>query len=90
MADETKVWMGDEPTNCQLCQEPYEGVMLDAKIPGAGWANICLPCAIANNVTLGEGRGQMYVLNSTSGEWEKSEVEFLHLPANTRKLCAES
>ena len=51
------------PESCNICNESFNGVMYDARIPIAGsWANLCRRCFDRFGCEFGTGRGQKYVL----------------------------
>lgn len=58
-------WLGEVPSNCQICQRRLEKVFYDAKIEGlsdakGSWAIVCESCFPRYAYGLGTGRGQMY------------------------------
>lgn len=61
-------WNGSLPDVCQISKRPFNGVMYDAHIPGAGWANINHDAFVRLGCSLGVGRGQKYELQD-DGRW---------------------
>lgn len=53
--------------NCDLCHQPFNGKMYDAKV-GGPWGNICQKCFQSNNCRLGLGLGQAYE-QQTDSRW---------------------
>jgi hypothetical protein len=63
-------WSGTEPHNCQICHDPFRGVMIDASIRGR-WGLVCETCHKKYGNGLGVGRGQKYTQDK-SGRWIKT------------------
>lgn len=51
-------WMG--PTQCDLCQRPIKGILIDGRTQSGPWATMCKPCHAWHGYGLGTGRGQEY------------------------------
>lgn len=63
-------WIGPIEDKCNLCGDPFKGTMYDARVPHAGWANICQRCFIGHGCSVGTGQGQKYRLQA-DGQWLK-------------------
>jgi hypothetical protein len=55
-----KIWLGDPPTECDLCHAPIKRSFVDGKTTFGPWANMCLLCHLQHGVGLGLGYGQQY------------------------------
>lgn len=56
-----KLWLGDKPKKCDVCEKPIGDSFADAVIPAMGvWGIICPECCTEFNVQFSTGRGQMY------------------------------
>jgi hypothetical protein len=53
-------WLGQVPTQCQICGGPLKGAFVDGVTRGGRWAIKCLDCHRDERQGLGTGRGQMY------------------------------
>ena len=60
LKESVKMWMGSEPTKCDLCGEPLEKKFIDGKTTSGPWGMLCEDCHETHGVGLGLGRGQMY------------------------------
>jgi hypothetical protein len=63
-------WAGFLSPMCQVSNQPFNGIMYDANIPGMGWANINQTVFSEMGCSLGTGKGQKYALREC-GHWEK-------------------
>ena len=66
-----KYWCGEVERCCQVCENPYNGVMYDASLQGMGWANVCTLCFHSYGNGLGTGRAQRYEKQSDN-RWLKT------------------
>lgn len=67
-----KKWIGVVPTNCDLCKKSIQQVFVDGRTSDGRWAIMCPTCRLTDGPrVLGVGRGQKYVLNLGTKEWEK-------------------
>lgn len=50
------------PAHCELCGRPFGDCMIDAELPGRGyaWGWVCKACSMAEGVRIGWGTGQRY------------------------------
>lgn len=64
------IWIGSQPTNCQLCNEPLQSTFIDGRTRLGHWAIMCPECHMDQAIGLGVGKGQMYA-KQTDGRWQK-------------------
>ncbi len=65
-----KVWMGSDPTACDLCHAPIVGEFVDGRMSGiTTWAKMCMTCHGTSGAGLGQGLGQKYRLEDS--KWVK-------------------
>ena len=67
-------WVGDPPKECAICQTEIEDAFVDGKLVLCGvstWASVCPFCALTNGVSLGLGKGQLFVKSKTTGDFVK-------------------
>jgi hypothetical protein len=72
--DERRYWYGSDPSVCQWCGKPTNGVFVDGSTR-KGWAILCVPCHETNGFGLGLGRGQRYLLMPDSGRYLKDNPD---------------
>lgn len=68
-----KEWLGDRPTECDVCMTELKGVFVDGATKRGMWAIMCPGCHRRVGTGLGTGRGQMYTLDEKSGRWLKTQ-----------------
>lgn len=69
-----KVWVGDVPKQCELCQGPFrDKTFVDGATRMGPWGMLCNACHTLDGVGLGPGRGQKYAYEAKSKEWVKVE-----------------
>ena len=62
-------WKGTVPEKCDICRNPFRGVIIDGRVQGTSRnANMHPGCHRTRGVGLGPGRGQMFRLQS-DGRW---------------------
>ena len=67
-----KVWMGSEPTVCDLCNGPFrDKTFVDGATRMGPWAMMCNACHTLDGFGLGTGKGQKYVYEKKTKEWVK-------------------
>jgi hypothetical protein len=74
MPDERRYWYGSDPSVCQWCGNPVNGVFVDGATR-RGWAILCVPCHAIHGYGLGMGRGQRYTLVLDTGRWLKDNPD---------------
>jgi hypothetical protein len=62
-------WTGGNP-ECAFCRTRVIG-FIDGKTRRGYWALMCPQCFLQEGVGVGTGRGQAYLLNMVTGEYEK-------------------
>jgi len=70
-----KIWIGTI-SNCQICQDPLLGSMVDGVVKIGdrnAWGNICLSCHTIFGIGLGTGKGQRYDWDNQSQQWVKTD-----------------
>jgi hypothetical protein len=78
MGNERKVWLGEPPKVCDLCNTSFVRVFIDGRIiHGLAWAYMCESCHRSRGVGLGLGKGQKYQKTETTDTnaivWENVE-----------------
>jgi hypothetical protein len=68
---EVKKWIGDAPTECDVCHNYIDTDFVDGRSKWGSWANMCLACHSMVGVGLGTGMGQRY--ERMGDEWIKVE-----------------
>lgn len=69
-----KIWMGMNPTKCELCSNPLLKFFIDGAMRSVGtWAIMCSSCHAVQGQGIGTGLGQKYEYQKTSKEWIKVE-----------------
>lgn len=63
-------YIGDAPTNCDLCQRRIAQTFIDGPTAYGSWANMCRVCHKAKGRGLGKGRGQQF--QQVDGRWIKT------------------
>ena len=58
-----KVWMGDLPETCDVCNRKIDATFVDGKTQQGPWGILCLRCHKVHGCGLGTGKGQRYVLS---------------------------
>ena len=66
MATAVKKWMSSRPVKCDLCSKVLLGVFIDGKTTFGPWGIMCVACHGTRGCDLGEGRGQLYDLQTLS------------------------
>lgn len=64
-----KKWNGD--THCDICGKECEHYLYDAATKMGPWAKMCRGCMSQFGIGLGMGKGQEYLKNEQTGEFEK-------------------
>ena len=68
-----KKWMGKAPTHCDLCRGSIKQVFVYGRTLNGQWGIICPSCRfVYGPMKLGPGRGQKYVFNLGTKEWDTS------------------
>jgi uncharacterized Zn-finger protein len=62
------IWIGDEPTHCDICEKPLGRLFIDGKTIANNWAIMCPFCHDMYGVRLGIGLGQLYI-KLDDGSW---------------------
>ncbi len=69
-----KIWNGNPPNKCDLCENPIKDTFVDGKMKGYNsWAIFCPECFKIHGKGLGVGLGQMYHKDKGSTEYFKIE-----------------
>lgn len=55
-----RFWMGELPTNCQICHVALTQTFVDGKTRFGPWAIMCAGCHRDQRFGLGTGMGQRY------------------------------
>ena len=71
MAKRDVVWLGEQPTTCEICTTPLRTRMFDAKTKFGPWGCLCPECFEQHGVGLGQGRGQEYQWVGVTSRWHK-------------------
>jgi len=69
-----KVWIGDPPKKCDLCNEDLTDKFIDGKLVNGSWGILCPDCFDDAGVGLGLGNGQLYhkyISGDGSTQWRK-------------------
>jgi|WetSurMetagenome_2_1015567.scaffolds.fasta_scaffold425127_2 hypothetical protein len=61
------------PGTCNLCGAPITDAFIDGRVMGGHWADVCGACFMEHGAGLGPGRGQLYRLDTKTGEFVKME-----------------
>ena len=64
-----KKWYGD--LNCDICGKECEHYLYDGVTKMGPWATMCRTCMSKFGIGLGTGKGQEYLKNEETGEFEK-------------------
>ena len=64
-----KKWYGD--LNCDICGKECEHYLYDGVTKMGQWATMCRTCMSKFGIGLGTGKGQEYLKNEETGEFEK-------------------
>lgn len=63
-------WDGTPPTDCQICETPFEDKFFDAATRLGPWGQICPSCMDTFGYGTGKGKGQEYQ-KQADGSWLK-------------------
>lgn len=55
-----KLWSGEPPETCQICQMPIHRVFVDGATRMGPWAIMCRTCHFMHGCGFGTGKGQKY------------------------------
>ena len=66
-------WIGDNPTECQICTKPIGSFFIDGKTLMGSWAIMCLLCHELVGEGLGTGKGQRFQWNEPTKMFWKVE-----------------
>ena len=64
-----KKWYGD--SHCYICGKECEHYLYDGATKMGPWATMCRACMSKFGIGLGTGKGQEYLKNEETGEFEK-------------------
>lgn len=71
--DDKKFWIGEPPTECDICGKPITDQFVDGATVKGPWACMDLECHSIYGVGLGLGRGQFYEKQLDGRRWLKVE-----------------
>ena len=76
----TKQWIGQAPSQCQLCERKLTTSFVDGRVQNGPWSStmtwaiVCEECHLSHGVGFGTGKAQKFVLDD-SGDWNLTICE---------------
>lgn len=71
--EKKKIWCGDAPSNCDICDCKITDTFIDGRTRMGPWGNMCPTCHVSHGIGLGTGKGQKYVFDDLELVWVKIE-----------------
>jgi hypothetical protein len=68
-----KVWMGSNPSRCDICGTEIKETFVDGKTKYGPWEILCLLCHRKHGIGFGVGRGQRYSFDLNKLKWIEVE-----------------
>jgi hypothetical protein len=63
-------WMGDKPSQCEICRGAIAHDFVDGATTRGPWAMMCMKCHHMFGFGLGQGVGQQYTLGDHDRWWK--------------------